>query len=560
MYLKKLFLSSILLLASFSQIYSFETPKVNILSKDNPKVDVTAQIELIDNKEYVVFVNYTFPEGFHQSFQPEFFHFSVSTPDQVFLGEILYPKGSDFYGKTQLSAVLNNYDPLEVEELSIKATYQLCNEEGMCLFPQSTEIAISSSNVPEKKSNILFFLLLAFLGGILLNVMPCVLPVLSIKSLSLVNQSGENKKEILSSSILYSAGVIISLLVLAVVIIVLKASGEQVGWGFQFQSRNFVLILLTIIFVFALSLFDIFTISAPALNTKTSINKKNKAGTHFVSGIFAVLLATPCTAPFLGTAAGFAFSQSALVILAIFFMVGLGLSLPFIIIGFIPSAVSKLPKPGAWMNTFREIMGFLLLATCIWLIDVLSHQNSNSSAGRVLIYLIVTAFSVWFYGKLSSPGASRKKRLSALLASILTISLTAGFLFFGKTKTSNEQISNYEESNYSSWMDFSPDLVNSFAGGENPVFIAFSAKWCMTCRTNEASVIFSDEVLDFFKKNKVILIHGDYTNRNPEIDSLMQKFGRAGVPFYLWYPANKEKPILLPELLQRKTITSLKIE
>ncbi|MBI9108233.1 MAG: thioredoxin family protein [Spirochaetales bacterium] len=522
----------------------------------------------------IVRIIYNFPEGYHQTFQKDFFYVSIISPNTASLGEISYPAAPDageeysFYGETILEAELLGWDPEKDTELRLKAAWQLCDEEGTCFFPESDTVTaelkvVQAGSVPVniRTGNLLIFLLMAFLGGLLLNVMPCVLPVLSIKALSLVKQGGENRRQILSSSMLYTAGVVMSLLVLAIIIIIIKASGQQVGWGFQFQNRNFVLVLLTIIFVFALSLFEVFTISAPVMRRGPAIGKKSHAGSHFFSGIIAVLLATPCTAPFLGTAAGFAFSQPPAVIIAIFIMIGLGLAFPFILIGFFPAIVSRLPKPGAWMNTFREVMGFLLIGTSVWLIDVLMYQSSPAYLTRILIYLTAVTVALWLYGKLSGPGATTRKRLTGLALAVIIIALTARIVLAGGSPAVDDpkQVIGKSDSGYAGWQEFSPDAVRSAAGGDRPVFVAFSAKWCMTCRTNERAVIFTKDISRFFEESGAVLIHGDFTNKNPEINKWMADFGRAGVPFYSWYPAGSDKAVLLPEIITKSMITELEI-
>ena len=542
-----------------------------IYSQINPEVGVSSEIINGADGSYILKVDYDIPEGFHQTLQEDFFKFDIIEPQGLSAGKISYPEGKkegdviNYYGSVSLSAVLSGFSANTETEVRVKASWQLCNEDGMCLFPQSKEVTAvnnftAAETAPHSGTSILFFLLLAFLGGLLLNIMPCVLPVLSIKALSLVKQGGEDRKQILISSLLYAAGVIVSLLALAAVIIIIKASGEQVGWGFQFQNRGFVLVLLTIIFVFALSLFEVFTIAAPVLKSGGGFRTaRTSAGAHFFSGVIAVLLATPCTAPFLGTAAGFAFSQSGPVILAVFFMVGAGLSFPFILIGFFPAIVQKLPKPGPWMNTFREIMGFLLIGTSVWLIDVLIFQSATGFLSRVLIYLTAVAVAAWLYGKLSSPGASRSKRMIGLLLAAVIIAASA-FTLLGGSETEAAAGSGLaaENKQFAGWLEFSPEAVNENIGGEQPVFVAFGAKWCMTCRTNENTVLFSDEVQKFFENRGTILIHGDYTNKNPEIDIWMKNFGRAGVPFYTWYPVGSTEAVLLPEVITRRMITELK--
>ncbi len=544
---------------------------VSTVNAQVPSAEVTAEIINGENGGYRIVAVYTFPEGYHQTFQQDFFKFEILSPEHLSIGPINYPEPADadetspgnFYETVFIDAELIGFNPSVDKTVTIRAHYQLCNEDGLCLFPASTVVeAAADYTAPAETAggfgkNPAFFLILAFLGGLLLNVMPCVLPVLSIKALSLVKQGGEDRKQILKSSMLYTAGVLLSMAALAAVIIVIKASGEQVGWGFQFQNRGFVLVLLTVIFLFALSLFEVFTISAPVIRTGSPIKSSGSAASHLLSGVLAVLLATPCTAPLLGTAAGFAFSQPAPVIAAVFIMVGLGLAFPFILIGFVPAVVSRLPRPGAWMNIFRAVMGFLLIGTSVWLLDVLIYQSPAGYLTRVLIYLTAAAFAAWLYGRLSAPGASTGRRLTGLAAAVLIIAASAALLLGGTSADTQQAAAVEDNSGYSGWIDFAPDTVNKYIGGDRPVFVAFSAKWCMTCRTNESTVIFTDEIQDFFKSNDAVLIHGDYTLKNPDIDRWLKSFGRAGVPFYTWYPAGSTEAILLPEIISRKTIKEL---
>ncbi len=532
-----------------------------------PPAEVSAEAFVDSNGTGVLTVTYIIPEGYHQTFSEDFFRFEITSPDEVIMGEIFYPEGEsedglvNYYGTVELSAEIMG---VKSDSLSVDVHWQLCDENGTCFFPASESLEISidtaAPNAAASTSGLLLFLLLAFAGGLLLNVMPCVLPVLSIKALSLVKQGGDDRKQILASSLFYTAGVIASMLALAAAVIIIKAAGAKVGWGFQFQNRGFIVFLLTVIFMFGLSLFEVFTIAAPVIKSGTSVKKAGHASAHFFSGVIAVLLATPCTAPFLGTAAGFAFSSTAPVIIMIFFFVGLGLALPFLLIGFFPGLVKKLPKPGAWMNIFREVMAFLLMGTAVWLFDVLVYQSSPAAITLTLIYLLFLAVIAWLYGKISAKQYSTAGRTITALFAVAVIAVGAVFI----VRSSEEQSISGTDSgisagseHYKSWLDFSPGLVNDAVGGNQPVFVMFSARWCMTCRTNETTVIFTEEIEEFFEENNVILIHGDYTTRNPEIDSWLNMHGRAGVPFYAWYPAGSSEAQLLPEIITKGMIKEL---
>lgn len=513
-------------------------------------------------------VFYEIPEGYYQSLQEDLFFFRLLGPTGAEMGEISYPGGTEkedvikFYGTTVLTADVRfekSFIPGD-QELRILAGYQLCEEDGMCLFPVEVELELPVTVLPAEKAGsgaaILKFLLLAFLGGLLLNVMPCVLPVLSIKALSLVKQGGSDRKKILAGSLAYTAGIVSSLTALAAVVIALKLSGELVGWGFQFQNPVFVLVLISIVFVFALSLFDVFVINAPGLNAMTKASGRGGHLGSFFSGAFAVLLATPCSAPFLGTALGFAFSQAPVVILAIFITVGIGLSTPFLLLGIWPGFIKRIPKPGNWMNIFKEIMGFLLIGTALWLISVLYHQIGGRGVISVLVFLVVLAFAAWVYGRFGKLSFSKTKRSIALAVAVMIIVVGAVTVpdLEGTTVegTAGEEAAMPEE-----WEEFSPALLEGYLSEGQPVFLAFGAKWCLTCTTNERTVLYTRDMIEDFKTAGVQLLHGDYTNKDKIIGRMLADHGKGGVPFYAFYPPWQPEPILLPEIISRQMIRDL---
>jgi thiol:disulfide interchange protein DsbD len=398
-------------------------------------------------------------------------------------------------------------------------------------------------------ANVWKFLLMAFLGGVILNIMPCVLPVLSIKAMSIVKQAHEDKKVIMKHSFAYTGGILVSFLILASVIIALKLAGESVGWGFQFQNTAFVMVLTSMIFVFALSLFDVFIITPPGMNKATQASAKGGFGGSFFSGIFAVLLATPCSAPMLGTALGFAFAQPPLLILFFFLLIGLGLALPFILLGFNPKLMKVIPKPGEWMNIFKEVMGFLLLGTTVWLLHVVYQQNGGGYLLNVLIYLVFLGFATWLYGRFVRLEHSRFTQwLFTILAVVIIFASVWFFLPYNDTTAQQNTENTVNEQGFEGWLKFSPTLVEELLAKEQPVFIDFGAKWCMTCLSNEKTVIKTDEMKAAFAEKKVTLVRGDFTKKNPEMQEFMKKFGRAGVPFYVLYVPGKE-PVLFPEII-----------
>jgi len=523
---------------------------------------------------------YDFPEGFHQSKQEDFFGISAPEASPFIISEVVYPQDGvieegilNYYGSAVLRvdiALSADITPGEYR-VPFKAGYQLCDDAGTCYFPVEKTVEVTFS-VPEGTAaggdagpidqaaaggntgaaSLLRFLLFAFIGGLLLNVMPCVLPVLSIRALNLVNQSGNSRREIFTGSLLYTAGVLASLLILAGAVIALKLSGELVGWGFQFQNPLFVVFLITVIFVFALSLFDVYVFQPPAMNGAVrQASRKGYIGSFF-NGIIAVLLATPCTAPLLGTALGFAFSQPPLMIVGIFTMVGFGFALPFLLIGIWPAAIQRLPKPGEWMNTFKELMGFVLLGTAVYLLSVLRFQISPAEMIQVLIFLLVLGFFLWVYGKAAKPTAGRKRKwIILVLFIILSVSAAGRLLQFeerGET-TKNESVRE-------GWESFSPEALAEYRQEGKPVLVVFSAKWCTVCKLNERTVLHTESADELFESLDLQVLYGDYTNQDEIIGEWIQAYGRAGVPVYAYYPPGSSSYRLLPEVLSMQVLES----
>jgi thiol:disulfide interchange protein len=264
-------------------------------------------------------------------------------------------------------------------------------------------------------------LLFALLGGLILNLMPCVLPVLSIKALSLVQSVSSDRREVLKGALAYTVGILTCFAVLAGIVVGVKAAGRDVGWGFQFQDWRFVLALALVIWIFSLSLFEVFVIRLPGMTAIDAAGRKSGHWGSFFSGTFSVLLATPCTAPLLGTAMGYAFSQPPAFIFIFFLTVGLGLALPFLLLGFFPDALERIPRPGNWMIVFREAMAFLLAATVVYLLDVLYHQIGEGLFA-VLWYLLLASLAAWMYGKFANPMCPAGRRwVFSIVALVLLV-------------------------------------------------------------------------------------------------------------------------------------------
>ena len=528
-------------------------------------------------------VTFTFSPELHQTLDKEFFFVRLDDdparlPAGFSTGATRYPEGTAKQGTTWFSSPAILRLSLEVSAdvaagsytLPLLAGYQLCRDDGLCYLPQrqKLDLDVTLADAPPAAGSspgllaALRVLLLAFVGGLLLNVMPCVLPVLSIKALSLVKQAGADRRRILSASLAYAAGIVLSLVALAAVVVAIKATGERVGWGFQFQNPAYVVALLAIIFVFALSLFGVFTIQLPVGSLAARAGKAEGLGGSLLAGVMAVLLATPCTAPFLGSALGYAFSQAPPMIFLMFGVVGLGLASPFVLLGAWPGVVRRIPRPGPWTEVFRAVMGFLLIGTALFLLDVLQRQLGGEATVRVLVFLGLLAAAVWVYGRFGGPARPRWQRWASLFAA-LAIGVVGGMvsLRLGPPDAA-ERGGELAQSSVSSipagWEGFSPALVDGYRGRGEPVFLAFGASWCWSCRINEATVLSRREVREAFAASGAHLIYGDYTDADDTITAWLARFERAGVPLYVYFPPRGE-PRVLPELLtQRMVIDALR--
>ncbi len=552
---------------------------MSLFAGEQKKAEVKVTAQIVGNK---IVASYQIPEGMHITLQKDYLYVDADSVDWLKLEPTIYPKGVKdadgdivYHGQMKLTrqfTFLKKYT--DSRPLKIFAGFQACLDSGTCMFPDEKEFTLNIkydkkydiNNVPAENekplpakkapiSAVLKYLLMAFLGGIILNVMPCVLPVLSIKAMSLVKQSHQDKKEILKGSLMYTAGIIVSFIVMASVVIFLKISGEMVGWGFQFQSPGFVMALLIMIFVFALSMFDVLIFNAPGMNKATQASQKQGHWGSFLSGIFAVLLATPCTAPMLGAALGFAFTQPPLMILAIFILIGLGLALPFLLIGFWPAAIKIIPRPGEWMNVFKEVMGFLLFATALFLLRTLYFLVGGDGTFNILWFLLILSFSAWMFGRWTRPHIPHKKQWVMAILAVL-ISVFAG-MFLLRFNDSSSNKTEMVSSTKGNWGVFSPEKVQELRDAGKPVFIDFGAEWCMTCKTNEKVVLYTDEIQKAFRDHNVVLLRGDNTKRDPIINEWLRKFKRAGVPLYIMYIPGKDEPEVLPELITKDMVLNM---
>lgn len=544
--------SIILLLLLFSSLLFSEI--VQVL---NPKIDIK------QGESQKITFKINIPEGQHQTLQEEYCYVDADSVSGFKFEKTVYPEGDKkdemgnpvYYNQVEFTKEVI-VDPSQKEgsyPLKFRVGYQFCNEEGSCFIPEEVEVQATVNVLKGAGINwleILKYLVWALIGGIILNVMPCVLPVLSIKAMSIVKQSHQDKKDILKHSVAYTIGILVSFLILSLTVIAIKLSGELVGWGFQFQNPGFVIVLYSVMFVFALSMFDVLIFQAPGMSLAYQASGKSGFTGSFMSGIFAVVLATPCTAPFLGTALGFAFSQPPLIILAIFLMIGIGLAFPFLMIGFFPSSIKILPKPGNWMNIFKESMGFLLLATAVWLLSVVYSQLGGANLIKVLFFTVVLAFASWLYGSFVKPQYSKTKQWVFTIIAVLAVIIGA-FYFLQFDEPSAEGKGDQSAHVNDIWKSFTEDAVAQSLSEGKPVFIDFYAEWCMSCKANEATVLWTKDVEDAFVKKGVVLYRGDYTRKDEIIHAWLKKYNKAGVPLYVLFVPGQSEPVVFPEIITK---------
>jgi len=398
---------------------------------------------------------------------------------------------------------------------------------------KTTEPASSSASTPDELpfgGGLFGVLLAAFLGGIILNVMPCVFPVISLKVMSFVGQAGEDRKKVFAHSATFALGILVFFWALTIMMLVIKsASGGEVGWGAQLQFPGVVIGLIFVMTLVALSLFGVFEIGASMTAVGGDLANKSGYSGSFWSGALAVLLATPCTAPLMAPAIGFALAQSAPVMFLVFTTLGLGLAAPYFLFAIFPKLLDVLPAPGAWMETFKQFMGFPMLAVVVWLSGVLSKQLNTAGLQWALASVLLVALSGWILGRFTGferPAPARMKgRLTALL--VFLVALGVAWDASAKRPPANT-------------IDIADVIAKHRAEGKH-VFVDFTAEWCVTCKVNKRVAINTETIQNAFKENNIAFVTADWTNEDPSITKLLAEFGRAGVPFYLLYPSDTGK-------------------
>ncbi|MEZ5814577.1 MAG: protein-disulfide reductase DsbD family protein [Alphaproteobacteria bacterium] len=430
-----------------------------------------------------------------------------------------------------------------------KQNYEITTKYKAAQAPQTANAA-----APAENSRIAQALLFALLGGLILNLMPCVFPVLSIKALSLVKIAEKHPEIARRHGLSYTAGVISSFLLIAGTLIALQTGGTEIGWGFQLQNPWIVGALSYLLFVIGLNLIGFFELANPFANLGGRLAQNEGLPGSFFTGILATLVATPCTAPFMAGAIGFAFTQPPPVSLTIFAALGLGLALPYLTLSFVPSLQKALPKPGPWMDIFKQTLAFPMFMAALWLLWVLAQQTDTMGITTALFGAILLTFSIWMFKHIPE-----KPLTHNITRAIAVLSVIAAFVLL-PTKTNAPQNNPAIEATYSFGQPFSQIRLEQELNGDTPVFTEMTAAWCITCKVNHKIAINTAATKTLFAKHNVQYLIGDWTNEDPEITKYLQKHGRNGVPLYVYYgprdPVTKQRPQpkLLPQVLTPDTI------
>ncbi|WP_348261664.1 protein-disulfide reductase DsbD family protein [Telmatobacter sp. DSM 110680] len=383
---------------------------------------------------------------------------------------------------------------------------------------------------------------LAFLGGLILNLMPCVFPVLFIKGLSLVQSGGEERHKLRTHGFVYAAGILVSFWILVALLLGLRSAGSHLGWGFQFQSPIFLSLMAALLFFLGLSLAGQFEIGLTLTSAGGSLAQKQGYTGSFFTGVLAVIVATPCTAPFMGVALGYALAQSALVTFAVFTALALGLAAPYVALTLQPAWTSILPRPGAWMEVLKQAVSIPIFGTVIWLAWVVASAYGSTMLAALLVIFLLLAIAGWFLGRWPA------QRWATIIASLIVVAvIVLASIAPGQLVTKAAQSAPSTAAN--GWQPWSAEAVIHYQSQGRPVFVDFTASWCLSCQVNERVAFGTPEVQKAFADNNVVLLRADWTRYDDSITQALNSFGRSGVPTYALYVPGEKSPRLLPEVL-----------
>ncbi|MGC1550239.1 MAG: protein-disulfide reductase DsbD [Rhodanobacter sp.] len=453
------------------------------------------------------------------------------------------------------------------KHLKLLANFQGCQDGGLCyplmtrdvaidliggsvatgaatstapeLPPSTTNTAAPDTAAPSPLGTSLFAaLLLALGGGLVLNLMPCVLPVLSIKAVGLL-ESGENPARIRRHALAYTAGVLCSFAAIGLGIVALREAGHALGWGSQLQQPLLVSVLACVIFAVGLSMSGVVQFGASLGNTGSSLANRSGPAGDFFTGVLAVVVASPCTAPFMGSALAYAFAAPMLSALLVFLALGIGLALPFLLIGFVPALARLLPRPGRWMETLKQVLAFPMYLTAAWLIWVLAHQRGADAVGLALVAMVLLAMTLWWFERSRSRGV-----VSQALVVVLALLTIAPLYYLARLPSPALATSTQD-----GVVAFSPAKLAELRASGTPVFVDMTADWCITCKANEHTVLDTDAFQALLKRTGTVYMKGDWTNEDPAITAFLQQYHSPGVPLYVVFPKNGGAGAQLPTVL-----------
>ncbi|MFA5633085.1 MAG: protein-disulfide reductase DsbD [Porticoccaceae bacterium] len=456
-----------------------------------------------------------------------------------------------YYDTTSVTVPL----PALTDAVQVRVSSQGCADAGLCYPPRTHLVTIDpitsvvrvsdalpgSAPAPVAETRTLpVILAFALIGGLILNLMPCVFPVLSIKVMSLTASSTTARGRY-HHGLAYTAGVVASFVAVALLLIALRAGGEALGWGFQLQSPGFVIALTYLFFVMGLSFSGFFQAGTALMNLGQSASQGNGLGHSFFTGVLATAVASPCSAPFMGAALGFALTQATATALLVFAALGFGMALPFLVLTCVPGLMRRLPRPGPWMETLKELLAFPLYLTSIWLLWILGRQTNSDMLSLTLVGLTALTFAIWLWNR-----GGRAARALAVLAVFAAI-------FYPFRELS-------EEPQASIWEPYSAARLERLLGEKRNVFVNLTADWCITCLANERVALSSSDFANLLEERNIVYLKGDWTNQDAEITALLNDNGRSGVPLYLYYSRGKAQPQILPQILSpgivRDTLSS----
>ena len=496
-------------------------------------------------KEYLSKVPTVFSKDFRvEALDNKFFFQSDVLGDEQYTDVYFFPSeyGLTSYTKDQIFEKNQNSFTLEIEaseyslDLEIfEGIIETSTADGKKFFSISYPL---ESDKPEGDSSVFLLILFAFIGGLILNIMPCVFPILSIKILRFVEHGENSSTNTLKYGLFYTFGAVLSFLLIALLLVILKSSGENIGWGFQLQYPLVISILFYLFVALGFMFMSSLVFGSSLGNLSSFAQVKNESLESFLTGVLAVVVASPCTAPFMGSAIGFALLQPSLNSFVIFLSLGIGFALPYLILSIKPSLLSFLPKPGAWMETFKQFMAFPMWASALWLLWVLSGQVDQDTVLMVLIGGLVISLSLWLLEKNTS-----EKVLIRWSIRVLAIILVIGSISILPTQYSSKE-------NQAEMPIYSEALLNEYLSKNKLVFLNFTADWCITCKVNERVALNSEEVLSIMEQKNIKYLEADWTRKDADIARKLEEYGRTGVPLYLLFPSDGD-PIVLPEILTK---------